>query len=97
MKKMFYVSASVCSRPGVGRSLRDLVDFLSELPGIERARKHGTKRGKPIGQQPLPRHKAAVIRAELSKGTGIIKTARCGTGVRVVQRIKREMMSEARH
>jgi DNA invertase Pin-like site-specific DNA recombinase len=126
----------------LGRSLRDLVDFLRELnavgcdlylerqavdtttpagralfqmlgvfaefersiiqervkAGIERARKHGTKSGKPIGQQPLPRHKVAVIRAELSKGTGIIKTARlCGTGVSAVQRIKREMTSEARH
>jgi DNA invertase Pin-like site-specific DNA recombinase len=60
--------------------------------GIDRARKHGTKSGKPIGQPPLPRHKVEAIRAELGKGTGIIKTARlCGTGVSAVQRIKREM------
>jgi hypothetical protein len=50
---------------------------------------YGTKSGKPIGQQPLARHKAEEIRAELQKGTGILKTARlCGTGVSAVQRIK---------
>jgi len=60
--------------------------------GMARARKYGTKSGKPIGQQPLSRHKVDAIRAELRKGTGIIKTARlCGTGVSAVQRIKQEM------
>ena len=59
--------------------------------GMARARIHGTKSGKPIGQQPLAWHKVEQIRAELAKGTGIIKTARlCGTGVSAVQRIKRE-------
>jgi len=61
--------------------------------GLARARIHGTKSGKPIGQQPLARHKAELIRAELQKGTGIIKTARlCGTGVSAVQRIKRRFL-----
>ena len=60
--------------------------------GLARPRVHGTKSGKPIGQQPLPRHKVELIRAELQKGAGIIKTARLvGTGVSAVQRIKREM------
>ena len=60
--------------------------------GMARARIHGTKSGKPIGQQPLPRHKVEQIRGELQKGTGILKTARlCGTGVSAVQRIKREI------
>jgi DNA invertase Pin-like site-specific DNA recombinase len=81
-------------------SSQHLVCFLEELDGIRspvkaglgRARSHGTKSGKPIGQQPLARHKVEQIRAELQKGTGIIKTARlCGTGVSAVQRIKREM------
>ena len=120
----------------LGRSLQDLVGFLSELnavgcdlylerqavdtttpagralfqmlgvfaeferaiiqervkAGMARARRCGTRSGKPIGQQPLPRHKVEQIRAELQKGTGIIKTARlCGTGVSAVQRIKLEM------
>ena len=58
--------------------------------GMARARKHGTKSGKPIGQPPLPWAKVEVIRAELARGTGILKTARlCGTGVSAVQRIKR--------
>jgi DNA invertase Pin-like site-specific DNA recombinase len=60
--------------------------------GLARARIRGTKSGKPIGQQPLPMHKVEAIRAELAKGTGIVKTAKlCGTGVSAVQRIKREM------
>jgi hypothetical protein len=36
--------------------------------GLARPRVHGTKSGKPIGQQPLPRHKVELIRAELQKG-----------------------------
>ena len=60
--------------------------------GMERARMHGTKSGKPIGQPPLALAKVEAIRAELARGTGILKTARlCGTGVSVVQRIKREL------
>ena len=44
--------------------------------------------GKPIGRQPPVEQ----IRAELQKGTGILKTARlCGTGVSAVQRIKASM------
>jgi len=119
----------------LGRSLRDLVNFLAELDavgcdlylekqaidtttpagralfqmlgvfaeferemirervcaGLARARKYGTKSGKPIGHAPLPKAKTEAIRAELAKGTGILKTARIvGTGVSVVQRIKRE-------
>ena len=60
--------------------------------GMERAREHGTKSGKPIGQPPLARAKVEAIRAELARGTGILKTARlCGTGVSAVQRIKRAL------
>jgi hypothetical protein len=59
---------------------------------MERARKHGTKSGKPIGQPPLAQAKIDAIRAELVRGTGILKTARlCGTGVSAVQRIKRTL------
>jgi hypothetical protein len=47
---------------------------------LDRARIHGTKSGKPVGQQPLTWQKVEQIRAELQKGTGILKTARlCGT------------------
>jgi DNA invertase Pin-like site-specific DNA recombinase len=63
---------------------------------LARARLHGTKSGKPIGQPPLPQHKVEQIRAELEEGTGIIKTARlCGTGVSAVQRIKAMMKQVA--
>jgi len=42
------------------------------------------------GHQPLPRHKVEQIRAELLRGTGIIKTARlCGTGLALCSGSKR--------
>ena len=85
-----------------GRAMFQMLGVFSEFErsiirsrvkaGMARARIHGTKSGKPIGQQPLPRHKVEQIRGELQKGTGILKTARlCGTGVSAVQRIKREI------
>jgi DNA invertase Pin-like site-specific DNA recombinase len=61
--------------------------------GIARARKNGTKSGRPIGRAKLDRKRESLVRAELAKGSGILKTARlCGTGVSTVQRIKREML-----
>jgi DNA invertase Pin-like site-specific DNA recombinase len=85
-----------------GRALFQMLGVFAEFEremirervraGLARARKHGTKSGKPIGQPPLPRAKTEAVRAELTKGTGIIRTAKlCGTGVSAVQRIKREM------
>lgn len=64
--------------------------------GIARARKRGTKSGKPFGRPETPRSKIAAIRTELAKGTGILKTARlCGCGASVVQRVKVEMTGSA--
>ena len=87
-----------------GRALFQMLGVFSEferaiiqqrvLAGMARARLRGTKSGKPIGQPPLAVAKAEAIRAELARGTGIVKTARlCGTGVSAVQRIKREMVA----
>jgi DNA invertase Pin-like site-specific DNA recombinase len=60
--------------------------------GIARARIKGTQSGKPIGRPWIDKRKEAAIRAELAKGTGILKTARlCKVGTGTVQRIKREM------
>jgi DNA invertase Pin-like site-specific DNA recombinase len=89
-----------------GRALFQMLGVFAEFErsiiqervkaGLARARAHGTKSGKPIGQPPLARSKVDLVRAELAKGTGILKTARlCGTGVSAVQRIKREMGSAA--
>ena len=123
----------------LGRSLQDLVGFLSELnavgcdlylerqavdtttpagramfqmlgvfaefersiivervkAGMERARRRGTKSGRPIGRPETPRRKLDAVRAELAKGTGIIKAARlAGVGVSVAQRVKKEMTLE---
>jgi DNA invertase Pin-like site-specific DNA recombinase len=60
--------------------------------GIARARIKGTQSGKPIGRPWLDKRKEAAIRAELGRGTGVLKTARlCKVGTGTVQRIKREM------
>ena len=60
--------------------------------GLARAREKGTKSGKSIGRPQIGWRKAEQIRAELRKGTGILKTARLtGTGVSTVQRVKQEL------
>jgi DNA invertase Pin-like site-specific DNA recombinase len=62
--------------------------------GIARARKRGTKSGKPFGRPQTPQRKIEAIKAELAKGTGMLKTARlCGCGVSVVQKVKVQMVS----
>ena len=54
---------------------------------MERARRTGTKSGKPIGRPTTGNRKLAEIHAELAKGTGILKTARMiGVGVPVASR-----------
>ena len=117
----------------LGRSLQDLVGFLSELnsvgcdlyldrqavdtttpagralfqmlgvfaefersiivervrAGMARAKRRGTKSGRPIGRPKTTNSKVKAIREELAKGTGILKAARMfGVGTSVVQRIK---------
>ena len=60
--------------------------------GIARARIKGTESGKPIGRPWLDKRKDAAVRAELGRGTGILKTAKiCGVGTGTAQRIKREI------
>jgi DNA invertase Pin-like site-specific DNA recombinase len=62
------------------------------LAGLDKARIKGTKSGKSIGRPWLDKRKEAAIRAELERGTGILKTARlCKVGTGTVQRIKRQM------
>jgi DNA invertase Pin-like site-specific DNA recombinase len=62
--------------------------------GIARARIKGTESGKPIGRPWLDKRKEAAVRAELGRGTGILKTAKiCGVGTGTVQRIKREIVA----
>lgn len=83
-----------------GRALFQMLGVFAEFEremirarvnaGLERARKHGTKSGKPIGRAPLPRTKVEAIGAALAAGgKGIIKISReFGVGVGTVQRIK---------
>jgi DNA invertase Pin-like site-specific DNA recombinase len=83
-----------------GRALFQMLGVFAEFEraiiqerihaGIARARVKGTRSGKPIGRPWLDKRKEAVVRAELSRGTGILKTAKmCGVGTGTVQRIKR--------
>lgn len=56
--------------------------------GMARAKAQGKRLGKPA----VPDAKVEAVKAELARGTGIVKTARlCGVGVYTVQRIKKEM------
>lgn len=58
--------------------------------GMARAKAQGKRLGKPA----VADAKVAAVKAELGRGTGIVKTARlCGVGVYTVQRIKKEMAS----
>jgi len=85
-----------------GRALFQMLGVFAEFErsiiqerihaGLARAREKGTKSGKAIGRPQIDRRKAQQIRAELQKGTGILKTSRLtGAGVATVQRIKREL------
>jgi DNA invertase Pin-like site-specific DNA recombinase len=58
--------------------------------GMARAKRRGTKSGRPIGRPETANSKLAAIKRELAKGTGILKVARTlGVGTSVVQRVKR--------
>ena len=58
--------------------------------GLDRARREGTVLGRPRVSTKIE----AQVRAELAKGTGILKTAkRIGLGGGTVQRIRRAMMA----
>ena len=55
--------------------------------GIARARKHGTKSGRPIGRPRLPQETLAAIHAARADGKGIKRIARdLGVGVGTVQK-----------
>jgi DNA invertase Pin-like site-specific DNA recombinase len=85
-----------------GRALFQMLGVFAEFErailqdrihaGIARARKSGTKSGKPIGRARVSSKIEGGIRASLASGKGIHKTAReWGVGTGTVQRIKQEM------
>jgi DNA invertase Pin-like site-specific DNA recombinase len=123
----------------LGRSLRDLVSFLSDLQakgvdlfllqqgldtstpsgramfqmcgvfsefeacmirdrvrsGVARAKRNGTKSGRPIGRPKISAAKEAAARTALARGTGILKVARgLGLGTGTVGRIADRMKAE---
>ena len=59
--------------------------------GIARARESGTKSGNPFGRPRVSAKVERKIREELSRGSGVLKTARLlGVGTGTVQRVKAE-------
>jgi DNA invertase Pin-like site-specific DNA recombinase len=81
-----------------GRALFQMLGVFAELEremivarvnaGLARARQHGTRSGKAIGRPRLGNSSDADVRAQLAKGTGILKTAKIlGLGTGTVQRI----------
>lgn len=55
--------------------------------GLARARKHGTKSGKPIGRPRIPGKTLAAIHAARAQGRGIKRIARdLGVGIGTVQK-----------
>ena len=84
-----------------GRALFQMLGVFAELEremivarvnaGLARARQHGTRSGKAIGRPRLSMATDADVRAQLAKGTGILKTARMlGLGTGTVQRVAKE-------
>ena len=85
-----------------GRALFQMLGVFAEFEraiiqervhaGIARARKNGTKSGKPIGRARVGREVEQAIAASLASGKGVLKTAReVGVGVGTVQRVKAEV------
>jgi len=90
-----------------GRALFQMLGVFAELEremivarvnaGLARARQQGTRSGNAIGRPRLSSATDAEVRAQLAKGTGILKTARMfrlGTGT--VQRIAKEQATKHR-
>ena len=82
-----------------GRALFQMLGVFAELEremivarvnaGMARAKAHGTKSGKAIGRPRVSEATERAIRAELGRGSGILKTAkRIGVGASTVQRVK---------
>jgi len=60
--------------------------------GVARAKRRGTKSGRPIGRPKLDGKREAAVRAALTSGTGILKVATTlGIGTGTVSRIAAEM------
>ena len=60
--------------------------------GVARAKRRGTKSGRPIGRPKLDGKREAAVRAALNSGTGILKVATTlGIGTGTVARIAGEM------
>lgn len=89
-----------------GRAMFQMLGVFSEFEaamirdrvraGVARARRKGTKSGRPIGRPKISSEIEAMIKAELSKGGGILAVARSlGVGTGTVSKIAKEMRTIA--
>ena len=96
---LFLLKQAFDTTTPTGKAMYQLMGVFAELEreiirervkaGMARAKAQGKRLGKPA----VPEAKVEAVKAELARGTGIVKTARlCGVGVYTVQRIKKEMM-----
>jgi DNA invertase Pin-like site-specific DNA recombinase len=85
-----------------GRAMFQMLGVFSEFEaamirervrtGVARAKRNGTKSGRPIGRPKILPKKEAAVRAALATGAGILKVARnLGMGTGTVSRIAAEM------
>ena len=99
---LYLEKQSVDTTTPAGRALFQMLGVFAEFErsilqdrihaGIARARKNGTKSGKPIGRARISAKVEDEIRSTLAAGNGIIKTSKlCGVGVGTVMRVKREL------
>ena len=99
----WYQSDRLLDRQGIdtttpgGKALFQMMGVFAEFEramiqerinaGIARARKHGTKSGRPIGRPPIPDKTLAAIHDARTQGKGIKRIARdLGAGVGTVQK-----------
>ncbi len=88
-----------------GRAMFQMLGVFSEFEaamirdrvraGVARAKKTGTKSGRPIGRPKVSSAKEAAARIELAGGTGILKVARgLGLGTGTVKRIADDLRAQ---
>ena len=97
-RDLFILRQNVDTASPTGKMMFQLLGVFAEferemirertIAGMQRAR----AQGKHLGRPAIAPATDAAIRAELARGTGILKTARlCGAATGTVQKIKREM------
>ena len=96
---LFLAQQAIDTTTPAGKAMYQMLGVFSEFErsmivarvnaGIARARESGTKSGNPFGRPKVSVKVERKIREELSRGSGVLKTARLlGVGTGTVQRVK---------